>query len=102
MLSEIKSGIWYLTRDFPDVPVVPVYLHGLGRAMGRGQWSLVPFFVDIAVGRPLQWLEESRFPRPHPRIAIAFEAKRCPPRRRSRRRKEPEHAPSRRIAVCQL
>jgi 1-acyl-sn-glycerol-3-phosphate acyltransferase len=37
-LSEIKSGIWYLLRDFPDIPVVPVYLHGLGRAMGRGQW----------------------------------------------------------------
>ncbi|KMN83516.1 MULTISPECIES: lysophospholipid acyltransferase family protein [Chromobacterium] len=58
VLSEIKSGIWYLSRDFPDVPVVPVYLHGLGRAMGRGQWLPVPFFVDIAIGRPLQWLEE--------------------------------------------
>ncbi|AXE36279.1 lysophospholipid acyltransferase family protein [Chromobacterium phragmitis] len=57
-LSEIKSGIWYLSRDFPDVPVVPVYLHGLGRAMGRGQWLPIPFFVDAAVGRPLQWLED--------------------------------------------
>lgn len=57
-LSEIKSGIWYLTRDFPDIPVVPVYLHGLGRAMGRGQWLPVPFFVDIAIGRPLPWLAE--------------------------------------------
>ena len=56
-LSDIKSGIWYLLRDFPDIPVVPVYLHGLGRAMGRGQWLPVPFFVDIAIGRSLQHLD---------------------------------------------
>ncbi len=56
-LSDIKSGIWYLLRDFPDIPVVPVYLHGLGRAMGRGQWLPVPFFVDIAIGRSLPHLE---------------------------------------------
>lgn len=61
-LSEIKSGIWYLARDFPDVPVVPVYLLGLGRAMGRGSWLPVPFFTDIAVGRPLPWLaDKSRY-----------------------------------------
>jgi 1-acyl-sn-glycerol-3-phosphate acyltransferase len=57
-LSEIKSGIWYLYRDFPDIPVVPVYLNGLGRAMGKGQWFPIPFFVDIAIGRPLPWLSE--------------------------------------------
>ncbi|MFC7421368.1 lysophospholipid acyltransferase family protein [Iodobacter arcticus] len=57
-LSEIKSGIWYLYRDFPNIPVVPVYLNGLGRAMGKGQWFPIPFFVDIAIGRPLPWLAE--------------------------------------------
>ncbi|AZN36426.1 lysophospholipid acyltransferase family protein [Iodobacter ciconiae] len=58
MLSEIKLGIWYLYRDFPEIPVVPVYLNGLGRAMGKGQWFPIPFFVDIAIGRPLPWLSE--------------------------------------------
>jgi 1-acyl-sn-glycerol-3-phosphate acyltransferase len=63
-LSEIKSGIWYLLRDFPDIPVVPVYLHGLGRAMGRGQWLPVPF-VDVAVGALLCWQEDKDAFRTH-------------------------------------
>ncbi|MBP4046799.1 lysophospholipid acyltransferase family protein [Chromobacterium violaceum] len=71
-LSEIKSGIWYLSRDFPDVPMVPVYLHGLGRAMGRGQWLPIPFFVDVAVGRPLQWVEDKPAFRQRIRDALLY------------------------------
>lgn len=52
-MSEIKSGLWYLARQFPDVPVIPIYLYGLGRAMSKGTRIPVPFFVDAAVGRPI-------------------------------------------------
>jgi 1-acyl-sn-glycerol-3-phosphate acyltransferase len=55
VLSEVKSGIWHLAGEFPDAPVIPVYMHGLGRAMGRGQWLPIPFFVDVAVGRAHFW-----------------------------------------------
>lgn len=52
-MSELKSGLWYLCRQFPEVPVIPVFMSGLGRAMGKGQWLPVPFFVDIYIDEPI-------------------------------------------------
>lgn len=56
-LSAVKSGVWHLARHHPGVPVIPVYLHGLGRSMGRGRLVPVPFFVDVLVDAPLPWDE---------------------------------------------
>ncbi|MCD1126879.1 1-acyl-sn-glycerol-3-phosphate acyltransferase [Jinshanibacter sp. LJY008] len=52
-LSEFKSGLWYLCQQFPEVPVTPVFMHGLGRAMGKGQWIPVPFFIDVYIDEPV-------------------------------------------------
>jgi len=51
--SEIKSGIWHLSQQCPEVPVIPVYMHGLDRSMGKGQKIPVPFFIDIFIDEPL-------------------------------------------------
>ncbi|WP_226571548.1 lysophospholipid acyltransferase family protein [Mangrovibacter yixingensis] len=51
--SSIKSGIWHLSQQCPDVLITPVYLHGLDRSMGKGQKIPVPFFIDIYVDNPL-------------------------------------------------
>lgn len=48
-LIKFKSGLWHLCQACPDVPVIPVYLHGLDRAMGKGQKIPVPFFIDVYV-----------------------------------------------------
>lgn len=51
-LAEFKVGVAVLLHRNPHVPFVPVYMHGMGSAMPRGDGLLIPYNCYINVGKP--------------------------------------------------
>ena len=55
VMARFKGGLARLKERVPRAPVIPVFLHGLGRALPKGEVVPVPFFIDIFVGQEVAW-----------------------------------------------
>lgn len=54
-MSKFKSGVSYIAEKYPQVPIFPVFLHGLGKSLPKGEAMLVPFFCDVLIGDKIFW-----------------------------------------------
>lgn len=50
-MSELKYGVVKLAEKCPQVPLYPIYMHGLGKSLPKGDALLVPFFCDVVLDR---------------------------------------------------
>ncbi|WP_230874590.1 lysophospholipid acyltransferase family protein [Methylomonas sp. LL1] len=53
--GKFKSGIAHLLSKRPEVPVTPVFFSGLGKCLPKGEFVLVPFFVDVFIAPAINW-----------------------------------------------
>jgi 1-acyl-sn-glycerol-3-phosphate acyltransferase len=56
-IGPFKSGLDYLSRQRPDVDLIPVYLDNLHRIMPKGEFLPVPQLSCVCFGAPLRRLE---------------------------------------------
>jgi 1-acyl-sn-glycerol-3-phosphate acyltransferase len=54
-LSQFHSGVAHLAKQHLTVPIVPIFLTGLGKALPKGNPLLVPFVCGVAIGPSIFW-----------------------------------------------
>jgi 1-acyl-sn-glycerol-3-phosphate acyltransferase len=59
-IAEFKRGVALLVKANPDVPVIPVFMHGLGKSLPKGKWVIVPFILDIFIGEPVPFRDDTK------------------------------------------
>lgn len=59
-LAPLKSGLWHLSQNVPEVPIIPVWLQGTEQVMAKGNRIPLPLFIDVAIGDALYFHPEKK------------------------------------------
>lgn len=57
-LNSFKSGLYHLSKAYPQVELVPVWLDNLNRVLPKGSRLVVPVICSATFGVPLHGVEE--------------------------------------------
>jgi 1-acyl-sn-glycerol-3-phosphate acyltransferase len=57
-LLPFKSGLYHLSRQFPQAEFVPVWIDNVRRVIPKGQWLPIPMICSVSYGPPLDRLAD--------------------------------------------
>src|SRR5690606_10535802 len=52
-LLPFRSGLYYLAQAFPEVELVPVWIHNISRVMPKGEILPIPLLCSVTFGAPI-------------------------------------------------
>jgi 1-acyl-sn-glycerol-3-phosphate acyltransferase len=58
-LGQLHKGVWHLSKKMKDVPIIPIFLYGLGKSLPKGEGLFVPFFVDVFINSAIYYEQSS-------------------------------------------
>ena len=73
-MKPFKTGIAHLSEKFPKVPVIPLFIHGAGKSLPKGEALFVPFVIDVVVGEEIYLREDENLREFTKRLEKAVEA----------------------------
>jgi 1-acyl-sn-glycerol-3-phosphate acyltransferase len=53
-IGQFRSGLYYLSRERPDVELVPVRIHGAHKVLPKGRWVPRPQESDLTFGSAMR------------------------------------------------
>lgn len=52
-MGPFHSGVAHVIKEYPQVPLIPVYMSNMGRALPKGEFIILPFICEINIGFPI-------------------------------------------------